>query len=97
MTKKTVQINSMAVMVSLLTLLYGCEQNHSVQRYGTDMDNLFILSSAKSRSISPENFTGEKGKGGMATLKEGSAPLAAPELGQRCKVTPYVRSQSGDI
>ena len=25
------------------------------------------LSHAESRSISPENFTGEKGKGGMAT------------------------------
>lgn len=96
MTKKTVQINSMAVMVSLLTLLHGCEQNHSVQRYGTDMDNLFILSSAKSRSISPENFTGEKGKGGMATLKEGSAARAARELGQGWKVNPYVRIQPGE-
>ncbi|HOU31301.1 MAG TPA: hypothetical protein PLG42_08575, partial [Bacteroidales bacterium] len=31
-----------------------------------NMGNLFRLSDAKTRSISPENFTGEKGKGGMA-------------------------------
>ena len=37
------------------------------------------LSHAKSRSISPENFTGEKGKGGMAT--EGTGAHAARELG----------------
>ena len=31
------------------------------------IDPLHLLSNAKSRSISAENFTGEKGKGGMAT------------------------------
>ena len=30
-----------------------------------NMGNLYRLSNAKTRSISPENFTGEKGKGGM--------------------------------
>lgn len=38
------------------------------------------MSDAKTRSISPENFTGEKGKGGMATLEEGNAARAAREL-----------------
>ncbi len=32
-----------------------------------NMGNLYRLSDAKTRSISPENFTGEKGKAGMAT------------------------------
>jgi hypothetical protein len=36
-----------------------------------NMGNLYRLSDAKTRSISPENFTGEKGKGGMATLSIG--------------------------
>jgi len=51
------------------------------------------LSPAKTRSISPENFTGGKGKGGMATLEEGSASKAARDLGQGWKVNPYVHIQ----
>jgi len=52
--------------------------------------NLFLLSNAKTRSISPENPTGEPGKGGMATLENGSAHYAARELGQGWKVNPFV-------
>lgn len=48
------------------------------------------LSNAKTRSISPENFTGEKGKAAMAT-KEGAAWAAARELGQGWKTSPFVR------
>ena len=62
----------------------------------TGMDHLYQLSDAKSRSISPENFTGEKGKGGMATLEEGSAAKAARELGQGWKVNPYIHIQPGE-
>jgi len=51
------------------------------------------LSYAKTRSISPENFTGEKGKAGMAT--EGTGARAARELGQGWKVSPSVRIQPG--
>ena len=36
------------------------------------LGNLPRLSYAKTRSISPENFTGEKGKGGMATKGTGA-------------------------
>ncbi len=42
----------------------------------------------KSRSISAENFTGEKNKGGMAT--EGTGANAARDLGQGWKVSPSV-------
>src|SRR3989442_3081508 len=55
------------------------------------MGNLFRLSKAKTRSISPENLTGEKGKGGMAT--EGTGQNAARELGQKWKVSPSIRIQ----
>ena len=34
---------------------------------GMHLGNLSQLSNAQTRSISAENFTGEKGKGGMAT------------------------------
>lgn len=59
------------------------------------MGNLSMLSDAKSRSIGPENFTGEKGKGGMAELKEGTAAYAARELGRGWKVNPYVHIEPG--
>jgi len=52
------------------------------------MGNLSCLSHAKTRSISPENLTGEKGKGGMAT--EGTGARAARDLGQGWKVSPCV-------
>jgi len=54
-----------------------------------NMGNLYRLSNAQTRSISPENFTGEKGKAGMAT--EGTGKRAASELGQGWKISPSVR------
>ena len=36
------------------------------------METLHQLSNAKSRSITPENLTGEKGKGGMAVTGSGA-------------------------
>lgn len=57
---------------------------------GVNLSNLYRLSDAESRSICPENFTGEKGKAAMAK-EEGSAWHAARELGQGWKVSPYVR------
>ncbi len=54
----------------------------------TSMDNLFMTSDAKSRSISPENFNGEKGKGGMATTGTGAG--ASRDLGKGWKVSPSV-------
>lgn len=53
-----------------------------------NLGNLSRLSKARSRSISPENFTGEKGKAGMST--NGPAKGAARDLGQGWKVSPYV-------
>ena len=54
-----------------------------------NMGNLSRLSKAKTRSISPENFTGEKGKAGMAIT--GTGEKAARELGQGWKISPSVR------
>ena len=55
----------------------------------SNLNNLYRVSAAKSRSISPENFTGEKGKGGMAT--EGTGKNASRDLGQGWKVSPSVQ------
>ena len=57
-----------------------------------DLGNLPRLSHAKTRSISPENFTGEKGKGGMAT--EGTGAHAARDLGQGWKISPSVQIEA---
>jgi len=58
------------------------------------MGNLSRLSKAKTRSISPENFTGEKGKAGMAT--EGTGARAARDLGRGWKISPSVRIKAGE-
>ncbi len=47
----------------------------------------------ESRAISAENFTGEKGKGGMAT--EGTGKSEAEFLGQGWKVSPSVKIEAG--
>ncbi len=54
----------------------------------SSLENLYRVASAKTFSISPENLTGEKGKGAMAA--QGSASRAASELGQGWKVNPFI-------
>jgi hypothetical protein len=67
-----------------------------------NMGTIYRLSNAQTRSISPENFTGEKGKGGMADpadkdkVNVANAEHAARDLGQGWKVNPYIRIQSGE-
>lgn len=67
-----------------------------------NMGNLYRLSDAETRSISPENFTGEKGKGGMAKPSDGdqrnvaNAHHAARDLGQGWKVNPFVIIKPGE-
>ena len=57
------------------------------------ISSLWQLSDAQSRSISPENFTGEKGKAGMATT--GTGEKCARDLGPGWKVSPSVRIEAG--
>ena len=56
--------------------------------------NLWRLSMAQTRSISPENFTGEAGKGGMAT--EGTGAQAARNLGQGWKLSPSIKIEPNE-
>src|SRR6266700_2010641 len=60
---------------------------------GLHLGNLSRLSNALTRSISPENFTGEKGKGGMSV--DGPAAAQARDLGQGWKVSPFVVIEPG--
>ncbi len=50
------------------------------------LSGLTCLADARTRSISPENLTGEKGKGGMAL--EGTGKNCARELGVGWKISP---------
>ena len=60
---------------------------------GLGLGNLWRLSSARTRSISPENPTGEKGRGGMAD-PDPRGP--ARELGHGWKCRPYVMIEVGE-
>ncbi|MDP6037030.1 MAG: DUF2961 domain-containing protein [Candidatus Latescibacteria bacterium] len=62
---------------------------------GLGMGNLARLSDAETRSISAENPTGEKGKGGMAT--EGTGAMRARDLGVGWKISPSVQIESGEV
>jgi hypothetical protein len=77
-------------------------QKYSYDGLDNNIGNLYRLSNAKTRSISPENYTGEKGKGGMADIKDGdkrnvsNAAGAARDLGTGWKVNPFIRINSGE-
>jgi hypothetical protein len=87
---------SVCVMVSLVSFL-GSMQPVQAQApasggfhgLNTHLGNLYRMSNAQTRSICPENRTGEKGQAGMST--DGPALPAARDLGQGWKVSPYVR------
>ena len=83
-------------LICCLSIWGISEQNKSFDGLDVHMGNLFRLSDAKTRSICPENFTGEKGKGGMAQVCDrgkrniANAAYAARDLGEGWKVNPYI-------
>ena len=82
------KIRNLLTLLCFPLALFG-QQFNGIE---SGLSNLYRLSDAKSRSISPENFTGEKGKGGMAT--EGTGSTASRDLGQGWKVSPSVKIKS---
>ena len=82
----------LGLIISGALLLEAQEQKSTYSGLDQGMGNLSRLSRAKTRSISPENFKGEKGKGGMST--DGLAKNAARDLGQGWKVSPYIHIAS---
>ena len=63
---------------------------------GMNMGNLSRLSNAQTRSISPENFTGEKGKGGMSTDGPALKNAQRAGLGQGWKISLHNNSAGRD-
>jgi hypothetical protein len=80
-------------LLAAVVFFAGAAAQNAADSLDMGLGNLYRLSNAKSRSISPENFTGEKGRGGMAT--EGTGQHAAAELGQGWKVSPSVVIKAG--
>lgn len=74
-----------AIAFFVLTQLHAQQKFNGID---ANLSNIFRMSDAKTRSISPENFNGEKGKGGMATKGTGEGP--SRDLGQGWKVSPSV-------
>lgn len=91
------------IVLSAIIFLGSCrEKTVSYSGNNFTIGHLSQITDAKSRSISPENFTGEKGKGGMARpgenekLNTANASHAARELGQGWKVNPYIYINPGE-
>ncbi len=97
-------------MKQLFTLILFCfgltafaQKNEQFDGLNMNLGNLSRLSDAKSRSISPENFTGGKGKGGMADpiTQKGQRNVAnsanaAHDLGKGWKVNPFIIINPGE-
>ncbi|MDD4437624.1 MAG: hypothetical protein PHS04_06275, partial [Tissierellia bacterium] len=63
-------MNLKSIYITFLLFVFTAgifAQNREFNGLDMNMGNLYKLSNAETRSISPENFTGEKGQGGMAT------------------------------
>jgi len=92
--KKSVWV-ALGLIVSGALVLFAQDQKSNYNGLNLSLGNLSRLSRAKTRSISPENFTGEKGKGGMAT--EGAGAKAARDLGQGWKISPSVHIEPKQV
>jgi len=86
-----------------ILLMYACFMSpaQAQEKAASDADiipsvqSAFLISRAKSHSISPENVTGAKGQGGKTDLQTGSARVAAKDLGVGWKVNPYAEVSAG--
>jgi hypothetical protein len=92
--KSAMRVKNFFVLGLMLCVqLSAFAQDGSYDGLDNNLSNLYRVSQAKTFSISPENPTGEKGKGGMA--KQGNASEAARDLGQGWKVNPFVIIEPG--
>ena len=91
--------NLIPVIAAAVLILSGC-RTETPPTFG-GLSNLPYLDNSESRSISAENLTGEKGKGGMAIpdpkeAKPAASARAADSLGQGWKVKPFLRVNAGE-
>jgi Protein of unknown function (DUF2961) len=88
---------SLRLMLAFLSLIVAspalCTADPLTDPSAGILGNLYRTSKSQSRSLSPENFTGEKGGGGMAV--EGTGKNAARDLGLGWKISPSVVIKAG--
>ncbi|MDT0678509.1 glycoside hydrolase family 172 protein [Autumnicola musiva] len=89
------RIQFFLLLVFNIISFIGSSQEGRFNGLNMSLGNVYRVSDAETRSISPENFTGEPGKGGMAELGEGTGSEPARELGQGWKVSPSVKIEPG--
>lgn len=90
------------VLFAVIVIAGQVSSQTSFDGLNMNMGNIYRLSNAETRSISPENFTGEKGKGGMASPEDkgirnkANAAEVARDLGQGWKVNPFIIINPGE-
>jgi hypothetical protein len=88
---KTIPFLSGLLGLTLLVLPLAAAEP-SFDGLNLSLGNLYRLSDAQSRAISPENFTGGKGQAAMAI--HGTGERAARDLGRGWKISPSVRVEA---
>ncbi|MCX6225798.1 MAG: DUF2961 domain-containing protein [Bacteroidia bacterium] len=93
------KISLIVVLTGAVSLIAGCKRDGAL--YQSGLPGLPLLDGSETRSISAENLTGEKGKGGMAVpnpseAKPAASARAADSLGQGWKVKPFLRVNAGE-
>jgi len=90
-------------LAALLALTATAQRSPGFDGLDMNLGNLSRLSDAKTRSISPENFSGGKGQGGMADPvgQKGQRNVAnaaneARDLGRGWKVNPFIIVEKGE-
>ncbi|MFN8008089.1 MAG: glycoside hydrolase family 172 protein [Terriglobia bacterium] len=86
-------MKKLILFILILSLAAGIhaltdEKNAGFNGLNLNLGNLWRLSRAQTRSLSAENFKGEKGLGGSAS--EGTGARAARDLGRGWKISPSI-------
>ncbi len=95
MIKKKSSLEVVVLLLQIVIFIFFIT-DLNVNAQSMSLRRLFEPSDAKTRSISPENFTGEKGKGGMTAIEEGIAGKEAAWLGVGWKVNPSIDIEPGE-
>jgi len=98
MRKVTVFLACATICILTAESVFSQSSSNEFMNFG--LGSLPIINNAETYSISPENPTGEKGKGGMAIPDPNDPNLpfseSAQHLGQGWKVSPFIKPKPGE-